>query len=272
MVRGEPRRARRRLHPQPAGARAGGWRRSSGSGGRSPGCRSSARRACARRSRRRSSRCGSGPTPWCSPRRTSSACPQQIFAEPFYPQAGLSARPAGEPRRSGPSWCSSCRSAATTRSCPRPMPRPEARRAAARRLRGGRARGSSPGRRAGTTSSAGSAPRPRACRSRIWRQEDYRANAQAIMETVCGCPRAAARISEPTWTRSPSAAAIAAAEALPADMPMDERAGAGARRSSRPPSPSGDRFRPFIARRAAAAARRATRPTSAASPRRFPTC
>lgn len=58
---------------------------------------------------------------------------------------------------------------------------------------------------------------------RIWRQEDYRANAQEIMEEFCGCPLGELpEISDPSWTRTPSATAIAAAERVP-EMPQPER-------------------------------------------------
>lgn len=84
---------------------------------------------------------------------------------------------------------------------------------------------------------------------RIWRQEDYRANARAIMEAFCGRPLGALpELSDPTWTRSPSAAAVAAAEALPRDLPPAERL----RRvralfaAADPGSgPGADRFRPL---------------------------
>jgi hypothetical protein len=80
---------------------------------------------------------------------------------------------------------------------------------------------------------------------RIWRQEDYRANARAIMEAVCG--RALGplpEISDPTWTRSPSAPAIAAAEALPRDLPRAERL-ARVRAIFAAAEPGADRFQPF---------------------------
>lgn len=80
---------------------------------------------------------------------------------------------------------------------------------------------------------------------RIWRQEDYRANAQAIMETVCG--RALGELpdlSDPAWTRSPSAAAIAEAEALPLAMPLPERE-MRVRALFEASDPGADRFRPF---------------------------
>jgi hypothetical protein len=80
---------------------------------------------------------------------------------------------------------------------------------------------------------------------RIWRQEDYRANAAAIMEAVCGRPLPPLpEISDPAWTRSPSAAAIAAAEALPADLPHAERL-ARVRDIYTASEPGADRFRPF---------------------------
>lgn len=59
---------------------------------------------------------------------------------------------------------------------------------------------------------------------RIWRQEDYRANARAIMEALCGRPLGTLpALADPARTRSPSAAAIAAAEALPPDLSYQER-------------------------------------------------
>ena len=79
----------------------------------------------------------------------------------------------------------------------------------------------------------------------IWRQEDYRANDAAIMAEVCGCPLPPLpEISDPTWTRSPSAAAIATAEALPADLPYGERR-ARVHDIFAASEPEGDRFRPF---------------------------
>jgi hypothetical protein len=80
---------------------------------------------------------------------------------------------------------------------------------------------------------------------RIWRQEDYRANAKAIMEAVCGCVLGALpEISDPAWTRSPSASAIAAAEALPASLSRPERL-ARVRALYAAAEPGADRFRPF---------------------------
>jgi hypothetical protein len=59
---------------------------------------------------------------------------------------------------------------------------------------------------------------------RIWRQEDYRAHARAVMEQLCGCDLGPLpEIADPSWTRSPSASAIAAAEALPRDLSWAER-------------------------------------------------
>ena len=49
---------------------------------------------------------------------------------------------------------------------------------------------------------------------------------------------------DPTWTRSPSAAAIATAEALPADLPYAERR-ARVHDIFAASEPEGDRFRPF---------------------------
>jgi len=80
---------------------------------------------------------------------------------------------------------------------------------------------------------------------RIWRQEDYRANAREIMETVCGCEIGALpELSDPSWTRSPSATAIAEVEALPPELPREERA-ARVREIYAAAAPGEDRFRPF---------------------------
>jgi hypothetical protein len=80
---------------------------------------------------------------------------------------------------------------------------------------------------------------------KIWRQEDYRANAPAIMEAFCGCPLGELpEISDPAWTRSPSASAVAVAERLPADLSRPERL----RRVTAiytASDPDSDRFRPF---------------------------
>jgi hypothetical protein len=82
---------------------------------------------------------------------------------------------------------------------------------------------------------------------RIWRQEDYRANARPIMEAVCGCEIGPLpEISDPSWTRSPSAAAIAEVERLPADMPPAERS-VRVREIFAASAPGADRFRPFSA-------------------------
>ena len=79
---------------------------------------------------------------------------------------------------------------------------------------------------------------------RIWRQEDYRANARAIMEAFCGGALGPPpEISDPAWTRSPSADAIAEAEALPRDLPYAERLGGPG--DLRPAEPGADRFRPL---------------------------
>ena len=80
---------------------------------------------------------------------------------------------------------------------------------------------------------------------RIWRQEDYRANARAIMEEVCGRVLGPLpELSDPTLTRSPSAGAIAAAEALPRDLPTAERM-KRVRAIFAAAEPGADRFRPF---------------------------
>ena len=80
---------------------------------------------------------------------------------------------------------------------------------------------------------------------RIWRQEDYRANARAILEAFCGGALGPLpEISDPTWTRSPSAGAIAEAEALPRDLPHAERL-ARARAIFAAAEPGADRFRPL---------------------------
>ena len=179
-----------------------------------------------------------------------------MLAAPFYPQAALQRGAAREPRGSGrrSMFFLSIRSYDTL------LPSAyaeiaEARAAAAGRLRGDPGAAARRRRRAGSTSCRASAPRRRRCRSRIWRQEDYRANAQAIMEAVCGCALGALpEISDPTWTRSPSAEAIAAAEALPRDPAAGGARGAGQRRSS--PQPPGATASSRSRRGAAAAARR----------------
>ncbi len=80
---------------------------------------------------------------------------------------------------------------------------------------------------------------------RIWRQEDYRANARAIMEAFCGGALGPLpELSDPTWTRSPSAGAIAEAEALPRDLPPAERL-ARVRAIFAAAEPGADRFRPL---------------------------
>jgi hypothetical protein len=82
---------------------------------------------------------------------------------------------------------------------------------------------------------------------KIWRQEDYRANALAIMETVCGCPLGPLpEISDPAWTRSPSATAIAAVEQLPPDIAAAERQ-RRVREIFAASAPGDDPFRPFSA-------------------------
>lgn len=60
---------------------------------------------------------------------------------------------------------------------------------------------------------------------RIWRQEDYRENAQAIMTEVCGLDLGPLPdISDPSWTRSPSVEGIRAAEALGSALDLDPEA------------------------------------------------
>lgn len=78
---------------------------------------------------------------------------------------------------------------------------------------------------------------------RIWRQEDYRANAQAIMSEVCGLDLGPLPdISDPSWTRSPTAEGIHAAEALPTGLTMAERR---ERVGEIYAAAGGERFRPF---------------------------
>jgi hypothetical protein len=56
----------------------------------------------------------------------------------------------------------------------------------------------------------------------VWRQEDYRTNAAAILETVVGAPLGPLpAVAPPARTRAPSAAAIAAAEALDPGLPPE---------------------------------------------------
>lgn len=59
---------------------------------------------------------------------------------------------------------------------------------------------------------------------RVWRQEDYSANAATILSEFCDCPIGPLpKIAMPAWTRAPSMEGIRAAEALPADIPPAER-------------------------------------------------
>ena len=80
---------------------------------------------------------------------------------------------------------------------------------------------------------------------RIWRQEDYRANDRAIMEVLCGRPLGPLpAIPDPARTRSPSAAAIVAAEALPTTLSYKERL-ARVREIYATVEPGQARFQPF---------------------------
>jgi hypothetical protein len=79
---------------------------------------------------------------------------------------------------------------------------------------------------------------------RVWRQEDYRDNPRAILSALCGVEVGPLpEIEDPPWTKSPDLAAIRAAEALPADMPLAERRVAV--RAIFDASGDGERFRPF---------------------------
>jgi hypothetical protein len=79
---------------------------------------------------------------------------------------------------------------------------------------------------------------------RIWRQEDYRGNARAILSALCGVEVGPVpRIEDPAWTKSPDLAAVRAAEALPADMP--DAARRAEVRAIFDASGDGERFRPF---------------------------
>lgn len=54
---------------------------------------------------------------------------------------------------------------------------------------------------------------------RVWRQEDYRSHRRAITAALCGCDTGPLPdLPDPPRTKSPSAAAIAEAEALPHDL------------------------------------------------------
>lgn len=78
---------------------------------------------------------------------------------------------------------------------------------------------------------------------RIWRQEDYRENAQAIMASVCGIELGPLPdISDPSWTRSPTAEGIRAAEALDPGLSMAERRN---RVGEVYAASGGERYRPF---------------------------
>lgn len=79
---------------------------------------------------------------------------------------------------------------------------------------------------------------------RVWRQEDYRDNKEAILSAFVGCDTGPLPdLDDPTRTKSPSLEAIREAESLPRDLPAAERrklvdeifASAG----------PGTRFRPF---------------------------
>ena len=141
--------------------------------------------------------------------------PEHILAVPFYPQVGVNvARLASLASRAEVMFFLSIRSydtllpSAYVETLKHAPPPP----GGFRRCAGAAAR---PSRRAGSTSCRGSAPRRRRSPCGFWRQEDYRANAREIMEAVCGCSLGPLpEISDPTWTRSPSASAIAAAEAF----------------------------------------------------------
>ena len=60
---------------------------------------------------------------------------------------------------------------------------------------------------------------------RVWRQEDYRDNTGTILAALCGLEAVGPlpRIADPAWTKSPSLAAIRAAEALPATLTEADR-------------------------------------------------
>lgn len=80
---------------------------------------------------------------------------------------------------------------------------------------------------------------------RIWRQEDYRANAEAIMAEVCGVELGPLPdISDPSWTRSPTAEGIRAAETLDPGLGMDERR---ERVAALYAASEGERYRPWSA-------------------------
>jgi hypothetical protein len=80
---------------------------------------------------------------------------------------------------------------------------------------------------------------------RVWRQEDYRANDRSIMEMLCGSPLGPLpKLPDPARTRTPSAAAIAVAEALPADLSYQERL-ARVREIYTVVEPREARFQPF---------------------------
>lgn len=78
----------------------------------------------------------------------------------------------------------------------------------------------------------------------VWRQEDYRAHSEEILETICGVPIGSVpHVEDPVSTRSPCAEAIRAAEALPANM---DRAARRARVDEIYRQTAGDGpFRPF---------------------------
>lgn len=58
----------------------------------------------------------------------------------------------------------------------------------------------------------------------IWKHEDYRVHAEEIIASLCGRPIGPLpQVEDPPGTRSPSADGIRAAEALPRDLPVEER-------------------------------------------------
>jgi hypothetical protein len=78
---------------------------------------------------------------------------------------------------------------------------------------------------------------------RIWRQEDYRANAHEIMAEVCGLELGPLPdISDPSWTRSPTAEGIRQAEALDRELSMKARR---AQVGEIYATAGGERYRPF---------------------------
>ena len=239
------------------------------SGGRSPGCRSSAAVACAPRSRRRWRRSrrarGRGPLRGEDPRGAEHDVRGAALSAGRATWAGSRASPAG--RRS---LFLSIRSFDThpLGLCPEAEACAAARAAASRRSGAAAGRG----RRAGSTSSSRIRAAAPGVPSAVWRQEDYRANARAIMEALCG---RAARAPAGDLRSRPGPArprrGDRARRGAAGGISRSPSGGRGSARSSPPPSPAptGSGRSP---RRSGSGCAPSTRRTSSASRAPVPTC